>query len=88
MLSYNYTLTNVGYNSSYYYDNIFINMDCDPEQFEFFYSFPINNLSCEYINRSNNSGYKCNHKILKNDFPIMYKYIKNFLKIQLIKIYY
>ena len=30
-------------------------------------------------------GYKCNHKILKNDFPIMYKYIKNFLKIQLIK---
>ena len=68
MLSYNYTLTNVGYNSSYYYDNIFINMDCDPEQFEFFYSFPINNLSCEYINRSNNSGYKCNHKGEKNNY--------------------
>ena len=56
---YNYTLTNVNYSEYYYYDKIYINIDCEPKQFDLISSKDNSMLKCNYYIDEKKSGYNC-----------------------------
>ena len=56
---YNYTLTNVNYSDYYYYDKIYINIDCEPKQFDLISSKDNSMLKCNYYIDEKKSGYNC-----------------------------